>query len=181
MEKSKIFSDWEIKAILADRKTRFSEPLRPQPAVSGPGWIADQYNGGPEWAIWQGCKMSEPRTWLPKYPLGTKVWGREAWARCDDLDITYYRATDAVCGRWRSASQMRRWASRITLRITDVKAQMLGDVTPEEAMAEGAPMVAGVKNVIPVYEQLWNDRWAKRGYPWDPNMWVFAYEFEVVK
>jgi hypothetical protein len=65
----------------------------------------------------------------------------------------HYRATDPepeLCcerndcsnedphGHWTSSTQMPRWASRLTLEVTDVRVQRLAEISKADAIAEGA-------------------------------------------
>lgn len=77
---------------------------------------------------------------------GDALWVRETWAphphgvmRCGAV---YCAEPGAVpdAGRWRPSIHMPRWASRITLRITDVRVERLQDISEEDAKAEGATM-----------------------------------------
>lgn len=89
---------------------------------------------------------------------------------------------------------MPRWASRLTLEVTEVRAQRLQDITEEDAQAEGAglamfevnvPGRAGplrtVENHRAGFACLWDSINAKRGLGWGSNPWVRAITFEVVQ
>jgi hypothetical protein len=87
---------------------------------------------------------------------GDRLWVRETWAHDGpSLDAVrtahedamaslgygpYYRATEVAPDtlRWRPSIHMPRWASRITLEVTDVRVQRLHEITEEDAIAEGA-------------------------------------------
>lgn len=101
--------------------------------------------------------------------------------------------------KWKRAMHMPRWASRITLEITDIRVERLQDITEEGAKAEGikvlplqdesdpsawyqyAPGIFQARSAIKSYELLWNSLNAKRGYPWEKNPWVWVVTFEVVR
>jgi hypothetical protein len=99
---------------------------------------------------------SEDGEWGAKCPYGKpgdRLWVREAWRALSKYDdwapVRIPSDADIQCvadypilpwdSRLRSSLHMPRWASRITLEITDVRVQRLQDITEEDAIAEGAP------------------------------------------
>jgi hypothetical protein len=81
---------------------------------------------------------------------------------------------------------MPRWASRITLRIKDIRVERLQDISEDDARAEGvtpldyaAHHVAAGCGARIAFEQLWN----KINSPgaWEANPWVWVVSFERVK
>jgi len=79
---------------------------------------------------------------------------------------------------------MFRWASRITLEITDVRVQRLQEITEEDARAEGYH--PKINDSLPdwtakeSFKILWDSLNAKRGLDWDKNPWVWALSFKRV-
>lgn len=87
--------------------------------------------------------------------------------------------------RWRPSIHMPRWASRLTLRITDVRVERLQDISPDDAAAEGwpGPDAAGtIASSYPIawYSHLWEKINGKRA-PWSSNPFVWTLTFEVLK
>lgn len=97
------------------------------------------------------------------------------------------------------AMHMPRWASRITLIVTDVRVQRLQQITNEDCIAEGIPIhpnehaprvgpaqddFARRNGLISHYgaefRQLWDSLNSKRGFGWDENPWVAAYTFRPI-
>jgi hypothetical protein len=88
--------------------------------------------------------------------------------------------------KWRPSIHMPRWASRITLRITDIRVERLQSVSHEECEAEGCP---GGHGSIPGYpysatprehfQTLWNH--INGPGAWEANPWVWVISFERVK
>lgn len=124
-----------------------------------------------------------------KYRPVDDVYGEEpAWLQ------PHYRATDPQpeleyenrdepgC-RWRPSIFMPRWASRIALEITDVRAQRLQDISEDDAGAEGCGPVSqdglvecGTRKTT--FRQLWDS--INGSDAWDANPWVWALTFRRV-
>ena len=81
---------------------------------------------------------------------------------------------------------MPRWASRITLEITEVRAERLWEITPNDCIAEGvSPDVGGEGHIILTdhispFARLWDSLNAKRGYGWEVNCWVWPIRYKLV-
>lgn len=187
-EKPIIFSAPMVRAVIAGEKTQTRRVITPQP----PTMI---YNDGTNrWypsGVWGG------KDWHAKYEAGDLLWVRETFGSSLLGDYTFlqYKATvdtDDPCAypidfaqyekieskSWRPSIFMPRWASRITLRVTSVRAQRLQDINEDDAAAEGIKRHSGP--YILDFAKLWDDINAKRGHSWNSNPWVWAYKFEVV-
>ena len=137
---------------------------------------------------------------------GDRLWVRETWAsrgvnpvarpsggrgaavieyRADGIRATWdhdpiQRDADDY---WRPSIFMPRWASRITLEITEVRVQRLQEISPEDCVAEGIyPSDAmskwsGLKSPVETYRELWDHLNAKRGFGWSVNPWVWCLTF----
>ncbi len=97
---------------------------------------------------------------------------------------------------WRSSIYMPRWASRLTLNVTAVRAERLQEISREDAIGEGAfladesekqqaarvAIFEGQESVGPVgyFREVW-DTINGRTQPWQSNPWVWVYEFEVAE
>ena len=79
---------------------------------------------------------------------------------------------------------MPRWASRITLTVTDVRVQRVQDISEQDVLAEGVDWKDAwedafvVSNIKDAYRDLWNSINGKK-HPWESNPWVAAYTFTV--
>lgn len=83
-------------------------------------------------------------------------------------------------GRKRSSRFMPRWASRLTLTVTDVRVQRLQDISEEDARAEGALVGYGEGANISerrAFNLIWEH--INGVGSWDANPWVAAYTFTV--
>ncbi len=71
---------------------------------------------------------------------------------------------------------MPRWASRLTLEITNVRVERLASITEADARAEG---VQANPSAIQAYGELWNSINGKKpGCDWAANPWVWCVEFK---
>jgi hypothetical protein len=160
-----------------------------------------------------GVDPMSPLTWvrLP-YAPGDRLWVREAWRILDDLDRispkeisggwVHFDATgqDALMGgypmgsgseygRLRSSRFMPRWASRLTLHVSEVRVQRLQEISEEDALAEGCLGHGWVRHPtfgictddgqVPTdeFRDLWNSLHGPDA--WSENPWVVAISFTV--
>jgi hypothetical protein len=91
---------------------------------------------------------------------------------------------------WKPSIHMPRWASRLTLEVTDVRGQRLQEISREDAIAEGLEWAAPTFGVYGLatswnadpresYRALWDSINGKRA-PWDSNPFVWAVSFRTV-
>lgn len=174
-----LFSAPMVKALLAGRKTQTRRVLNPQPI-------------GFDWFDLR-CK--------PRFAVGDRLWVREAWHAARSLDRTPPReipcdadiehaatarnyAEIGLKGKLRPGMYLPRWASRLTLTVTEVRVQRLQAITTADALLEGVDvgLVDGIitrPNTRDSYRELWDSLNADRGFGWDTNPWVVAVSFTV--
>ncbi|KVR83069.1 hypothetical protein [Burkholderia vietnamiensis] len=106
-----------------------------------------------------------------------------------DIDLDTFQALDAKESRgWTPSIHMPRWASRITLEITHVRAERLQAISWDDAIAEGikdprraAVRIDPIDGTVAQFRQLWDGLNAARGHGWDANPWVWAIEFRRIE
>ena len=153
--------------------------LKDQPSPRDPIGGASPYEQ--DWVWLHGMDGSIFRQMLPAppYALGDRLWMREAFAT--DGSVVRYYATDDVheLRKKRSPIHMPRWASRLTLLVTDVRVQRLQEISRGDAMEEGCPFanMADGPNPRDWYRDIWNSIHGPDA--WDANPWVAAISFET--
>jgi hypothetical protein len=215
-----IFSDHSVRAILAGAKTQTRRIIKPQPPETTGLYWNTQKN---RWYV----ELDDTLTGIPvpprRFHVGDEIWVREAWAtdRAEDhfreidwLDpegaVFYFATADwrrgnakelDHPGRRRTPFYMPRWACRLTLKVTAIRAEQLQRITEEDARAEGLPLVtfsggsstgldllgrpSGVAcgGAISAREQFidgWNRLNQRRGYGWKHNPWVWVITFRRI-
>lgn len=195
-EKPIIFSADMVRAILEGRKTQTRRVVKPQPS-GGLRWNAVVVNGHGGWTDMHGdprgcpygktdCRLWVRETWGYSAALPTSAhYTRDDSTWCAYPDMRGYKADDPPgnwC--WKPSIHMPRWASRITLQVTDVRVERVQDISEADAMAEG--VVAWHDTVDgtvyrPEFHLLWDSINATRGFGWSANPWVWVIEFERVQ
>lgn len=183
-EKPILFSAPMVRAILDGRKTQTRRVLKNQETLDRVG---------------EGILRRYPRqkVGVPVLP-GDWLWVRETWqTHCDkdgitprdlppDTDVQYPATYDHWVSKRRPGIHMPRWASRITLLVTDVRVQRLQDISEEDAKAEGAPHLTRMLDDLSIvdiryrasFKTLWEE--INGDGSWSANPWVYALTFEVL-
>lgn len=199
-ERPILFNDAMVRAVLSGAKMQTRRPV----LVGGAPVHHDRTEGA-----WR--KLRDGWAWVVEndvrggvYPCpfgapGDRLWVRECWGPCRGGLV--YRADDHAAkvrgpdgGRWRPSIHMPRWASRLTLRVTDVRVERVQDITEDDARAEG---ITGPHNVgypafhLPgdskprysraaaAFEDLWSDTYGAESWAANPWVWVVSFEREV--
>lgn len=187
-----LFSTEMINALLDGRKTQTRRVVKVNHAgraqLGGRNWHIDDPD-----AV-RACPYGVP---------GDLLWVREAHYIIGEHPgprpgsrWTHYRADGSNNqndpaqwhGPWKPGIHMPRHASRLTLRLTDVRVQRVQEIGLDDTLAEGAPRHDHMDGAIRVttwptdwYRSLWESLNAARGYEWNANPWVWAISFEVIK
>lgn len=187
-ERPILFSAPMVRAILDGKKTQTRRIVKPQPegAWAAPGKTASPYG-------------------VP----GDRLWVRETFALVDQEahgDIPCLLYEEEFAGPYQRGEPtpirptgferfgrvpsifMPRWASRLTLDITEVRVQQLQEIGFDDARAEGAdpnfreqvdPCDAGCTGIhygeLWHYQRIWESINGKGS--WDSNPWVWAITF----
>lgn len=192
-----IFSGPMVNALLAGRKTQTRRVLKPP-------YGTFEFLGNGQWR--PICTKAFP---------GNRLWVREAWSGEHEFrdvppsrrqsvatpggpilrESVWFWADGAPSfGDWerpRPSIHMPRWASRLTLTVTEVRVQRLQEISEADAAAEGCeatgwrptygnPDNAGFEESIPAkdaFADLWNSLHGPGA--WEANPWVAAYTFTV--
>jgi hypothetical protein len=216
-ERPILFSGAMVRAILEGCKTQTRRVVKPQfKRLIQQGWNGDKYAIETELLFRGGNQFINS----PYGGIGDQLWVRETFYidlipydrirlphdRPEEMDDSYiyYRADGECCNqisecdhdngpaKWRPSIFMPRWASRITLEITDVRVERVQDIIAADAIAEGIFWHEHMEGYAsdsegrnfhagsPVrsYEKLWDMINFDRGFGWEANPWVWVISFK---
>ena len=191
-DKPIIFSAPMVRALLEGRKTQTRRVVRQPDVDAGQHW--HRYPAG-----WFMIDAEDAYLAKTPYQTGDRLYVREQCAtwtgtitdvayRADETEGEWENLKhDAGLGFWkmRPSIHMPRWASRLTLTVTDVRVQRLQDISEADAMAEGVDAVTmddvprqAAMSRRSDFAALWNSLHGPEA--WDANPWVAAYTFRPV-
>jgi len=148
-------------------------------------WVRETFSGPHCMEASEGCAAAPPSKW----GRSSRIW---YWADGNPQDGDWTRPRPSI--------HMPRWASRLTLRITDVRVERVQDISERDAIEEGvwgtfiedgrywrnyslsdedaacSPMLNFPSES---YRTLWES--INGAGSWDANPWVWALTFEVLR
>ena len=187
-----LFNTDMVRAIMDDRKTVTRRVMKPQPQ----GYF--EVNDKPLYIY--DMSLGNGRILSPYQPDDI-LYVRETWTtKCSNCEYEchmpcnapyyIYRADMDEQGdmlKWRPSIHMPKEVARIWLRVTDVRVERLQDITPKEALKEGASCWVKLngelddRSIMTEYISAWNSTIKKKDLPiygWEANPWVWRIEFE---
>lgn len=190
-----LFSGPMVRALLEGRKTQTRRVLRvPAPfdhsddisVETATGFIKPQFRRGDRLWVREAHSLVPATAYRGSVGTGTIV---QTIHPTDGYSAAVMREGFDRSGtpRWRPSIHMPRWASRLTLTVTDVRVQRLQDIRDADCRAEGC---SGGHDSIPGYgfsatpgehfRWLWDSLNTDRAL-WDSNPWICAVSFTVHK
>jgi hypothetical protein len=178
-----------------------------------------------EWVKVRPVRGYTPETIRSEYPCpygqpGDLLWVRESWRALNRFNSwpvergswVVYEAdgphdgdarparSGGRMGKLRPSIHMPRWASRITLEITDVRVERVQEITEADARADGVERSdwefscepyrnyadprrmpgRSFATALRSFETLWDSLNGRRGYGWDANPWVWVVSFNRI-
>ncbi len=185
-----IFNTEMVKALLDGRKTVTRRPIKMPMKDRDIGCDLSPREVSAE--IDNGLFLNSP------YCIGDLIWVRETFCYSINEDGStidsngnpclsrdselFYRASpiNGLDAKWTPSIHMPRWASRLTLRVTDVRIERVQDITEEQAKAEGVNPVVSQwetpESFVAGFAKIWNSIYSN----WNENPYVWVIEFEVI-
>jgi hypothetical protein len=191
-----IFSTPMVKAILDGRKTQTRRVIKIDDAPE---------NWRKSLAGTSVVRASPYDVRLSRYKPSDILWVRETWQYLapwseDESHVEwekgkYYYAADGTPNititdgdgfrqgnfAWRPSIFMPREATRIFLRVTEVRVERLQDISYDDCLQEGMHDYGTDVDTLGAFQDLWQKLNAKRGYGWDTNPWVWVISFERIE
>jgi hypothetical protein len=219
MDRPILFSGPMVRAILDGRKTQTRRVVQAcgTPCQKDDGSWLDVWEEGRLPCGGMEREVAKPLR-VPCAP-GDRLWVRERWSGIHEFrntkpseresfvgdgvpylrdDIWYWADGEPEGGDYeppRVSLHMPRWASRLTLTVTDVRVQRLQEISEADAIAEGCEAsgwrpsfadpdnTAGHENMSArdAFAALWDSLNLSRGHPWINNPWCCVVSFTAHK
>ena len=198
-----------VKAILDGTKTQTRRLVKPQPIVLDNQVIFEPAKGDFWVGVYNGnfSGHSSTRFKCPHGQIGDVLWVRETWRPTTfsmPTGAPYdYRATAKEDGvpldeKWKPSIFMPRAASRLNLKIKDVRVERLNDISESDAISEGIECLMNHKtqgnlyrkysdngkalkittqadNAVDSYKSLWEKINGKNSWVLNPFVWVIDF------
>ncbi|HGE6094622.1 TPA: hypothetical protein ACGG75_000947 [Vibrio cholerae] len=210
-----IFNTDMVKALMAGDKVVTRRPVSPQPEPSDYGydwWPSKKFGSMVQVSGFEKIDCDYKRDLVeemardacPIANIGDLIYVRETFRlfnHSDECGCSDYCSCPpsgtpvyfATCGgdsesKWKPSIHMPRAASRLTLKVTDVRIERVQDITEEQAIKEGMPtdeecQRMAIESGLGWYQKpdIWfKNLWDSIYGNWHQNPYVWVIEFEVI-
>lgn len=203
-----------VRAVLDGRKTQTRRLIKTQPKFLDGSWGWHNRKIFKK-NIYVDCPSDTMNLFCPYGKGGDRLWVRETFQIVDfETGSVWYRANGddkfwqkrfaeaneeriLKCKKptWVPSIHMPRWASRLTLEITNIRVERLNDISEEDAKAEGVQKmdsehyksfpwlgamhpIKGYPKVFPNAVSAFKSIWEEIYGSWEANPWVWVIEFK---
>lgn len=222
-ERPILFSGSMVRAILSGQKTQTRRIVKPQPSAGvrdsvfvrsgledGHGRELRCPYGQPRDRLWvretwrhSANSLEEARAITEDITSGTAVDWRATYVESRINELGFSREDAEMADKfevWRPSIHMPRWASRITLEITGVHVERLGDISDTDVDSEGveghyvedgwywrnyllSDEEAAISPMLASATESFRSLWEKinGAGSWDVNPWVWVVKFRRVQ
>ncbi len=185
-----LFNSEMVRAILEGRKTETRRVIRDQPNYN---LKYGQTHKDLEKNILRRCPYGQvgDRLWVRELHYYDVKLTEDRWHVVYDVPekmthwSNYKMDKNPKLNKWRPSIHMLRWASRITLEITEIRVEWVQDMNRAAAFLEGCPKEVGGSDgdIAAAHEwfvNLWDSINKKRGFGWSDNPFVWVIKFKRV-
>lgn len=196
-ERPILFSGEMVRAILEGRKTQTRRVIKPQPKgktdrewidylmpkpfeIGMRLWLRETWRPWNDPDLYLDCVQYRADMGIIKPKISDENIGNKFHEECEE---TISDQVDGISSPWHPSIHMPKWASRITLEITNVRVERIQNISEDDAWKEGFPDPEGTNREYQDrasywFKNLWDSINSKKGFGWDKNPWVWAIEFK---
>lgn len=188
------FSDDMMRALAAGEKTmtrrveKRAVPAESFRAIDGPALV--------EKTTGEVFASVDPGWLRPRFKVGELAAAACAFSQCANYDcggcviepaIYRYRMTDeGLALRYKPARVMPAALAPFVLRIVEVRAERLGEISDKDAVAEGmlhwfAPCASEVAHYASLFSVYWDRLYGDGAFELGRNSWVWVCRFEIAE
>ena len=196
--KGKIFNAQEVQAIIAGNKTMFREVIKIQPANENQVFstVASSIRNkdiGTHNFINPKATWEQTKKFKCPYQVGETIFCKERFFVSNYIELRY-EANLSIDEKyyWLPAIKMKQEHSRLTLEITDIKVERLGEISEKDAIKEGIPLSKefGDRYYTPennyavpkiAFMRWWNANHKKPKEKFEVNPFVWVVDFKINK
>ncbi len=207
-----LFSADMVRALLEGRKTQTRRVIKPQPPQSsGKYKVIPRHQDDESASLILIQEKVENTVINPPYKKGDLLWVREAFyfdtsfykPTKEHLSDIYYRADGECCEqipecacseigkpKWKPSIFLPHWASRITLKVKNIRIERLNEISSSDAIDEGISVIyCGERELYKNYQTgkgtvyatqsfgtLWQSIHGCESWKNNPLVWVIEFD-----